>query len=83
MRQGWGFDFEWDVNVTEGVGDELNDVQAKMEQCIDGYMNATMEEERDGGVFSSTQMKKKAWDDKIAKRMQRSKARLASRRGGL
>jgi hypothetical protein len=77
QRGGWGFDFEWTLDGTE-VGDETTVVQHKMEDCIDAHVQATAEEEREGGGLSSTQVKKATKAAKIAKR----KARLAARRGG-
>lgn len=81
QRRGWGFDFEWSLDGTE-VGDETSVIQHKMEECIDAYMEATVEEELQGGGLSSTQEKKRTRDEKIAKRMAKTKARLAARRLG-
>lgn len=76
QRRGWGFDFEWTVDGTE-VGDEVTVLQHKMEECIDKYEEATVEEERDGGGISSTQEKKGIRAEKIAKRRARTKMRAA------
>lgn len=76
QRRGWGFDFEWSLDGTE-VGDETSVVQRKMEGCIDAYVEAIAEEERQGCGLSSTQEKKKSREEKIAKRMAKTKARFA------
>ncbi|THH17562.1 hypothetical protein EW146_g3285 [Bondarzewia mesenterica] len=44
-RAGWGFDLEWDVSAA-GSQDE---VQARMEECIDAYVKETGREEEEGG----------------------------------
>ncbi|KZT23669.1 P-loop containing nucleoside triphosphate hydrolase protein [Neolentinus lepideus HHB14362 ss-1] len=78
-RQGWGFDFEWTV-------DKLVDeeppamVQRKMEECIDRYVAGREDAERRGAGVSSTQEKKKARDEKIAKRMAKTRARFSGKR---
>jgi len=79
QRRGWGFDFEWSIDGTE-VGDEITVMQRKMESCIDAYLTATAEEERDGGRLSSTQEKRADRAAKIAKRLTKAKLRLAARR---
>jgi hypothetical protein len=53
-----------------------------MEDCIDAYVESTAEEERQGGGLSSTQVKKTSRAAKMAKRMAKTKARVAARRGG-
>ncbi|KII87590.1 hypothetical protein PLICRDRAFT_640798 [Plicaturopsis crispa FD-325 SS-3] len=76
-RRGWGFDFEWSVTGREGA----RETQGKMEECIDAYLEATELEEMGGGGLSGTQEKKREWEEKAQKRMARSKARLAAKRG--
>lgn len=81
QRRGWGFDFEWTLDGSE-VGDEITVLQHKMEDCIDAYAEATAKEEREGGGLSSTQEKKTNRAAKIARRISKTKARIAARRAG-
>ncbi|EPQ52106.1 P-loop containing nucleoside triphosphate hydrolase protein [Gloeophyllum trabeum ATCC 11539] len=74
-RQGWGFDFEWTVDARSGE-DAPAMVQRKMEECIERYLV----ERREGAGVSVTQEKKKAREEKIAKRMAKTRARLVGRR---
>ena len=55
-------------------------IQQKMEECIDRFEAEAKQEEEEGETVSSTQEKKKAREQLIAKRMARSKARLATRK---
>ena len=77
-RRGWGFDLEWDINDVGTPGTE-EDVQRHMERHIDEYLvNLEMEEEE----VSSTQEKKRAKAEVVAKRAAKSKAKFAARRAG-
>ncbi|EGN92858.1 hypothetical protein SERLA73DRAFT_190431 [Serpula lacrymans var. lacrymans S7.3] len=81
LRRGWGFDFEWTVDESQDSGLDLNSViQGKMEECIDASLKNTAEEERLGDRISSTQEKKRNWQEQQAKRAARSKAKLSARR---
>lgn len=80
QRRGWGFDFEWSVDHTEVTNYDDKVVQRKMEECIDAFEAESKHEEEEGETVSSTQEKKKAREQLIAKRMARSKAR-AMRKG--
>jgi mitochondrial GTPase 1 len=71
MRAGWGFDFEWSVNQGEVVS-----VQEKMEACIDSFLVSEAEDERD---VSSTQERKIAWQQKLAKRLAKNNGRRQGR----
>ena len=76
-RRGWGFDLEWDINGAGAL--ETEDVQRHMERCIDEYLvNLEMEEME----VSSTQEKKRAKEEMMAKRAAKVKAKLAARRAG-
>ena len=77
QRRGWGFDFEWSIDGSE-IGHESDVIQQKMEDCIDSCMTNTAEEERRGGGISLTQEKKKAREEKIAKRRTKMKVKVAS-----
>lgn len=77
QRRGWGFDFEWSIDGSE-IGHESDVIQQKMEECIDSYMVNTAEEEREGGSVSVTQERKKVREEKIAKRREKMKAKVAS-----
>ena len=77
-RRGWGFDLEWDINDARAPGTE-EDVQQHMERRIDEYMVDLDAEE---GEVSSTQEKKRAKEEMMAKRAAKVKAKLAARRAG-
>jgi mitochondrial GTPase 1 len=81
-RRGWGFDFEWSVEEAEAANYNTEVVQRKMEECIDAFEAEAKQEEEEGETVSSTQEKKKAREQLIAKRMAKTKARLSARRGG-
>ncbi|KAI0346678.1 P-loop containing nucleoside triphosphate hydrolase protein [Trametopsis cervina] len=78
-RRGWGFDFEWSVDHAEAANYDQTVVQRKMEECIDAFEAEAVQEEREGETVSSTQEKKKTREQLIAKRMARTKAKLAAR----
>ena len=79
-RHGWGFDLEWSVNPEEAerYGQAL--VQQKMEECLDKFEADFKQEQQDGGRISSTQLKKKARDEELARRARRVSARLGARK---
>jgi hypothetical protein len=77
-RRGWGFDLEWDIDNT-GAPETEEDVQRHMEQHIDEYLVNLETEE---GEVSSTQEKKRAKEETMAKRAAKMKAKLAARRAG-
>ncbi|ETW77993.1 hypothetical protein HETIRDRAFT_326144 [Heterobasidion irregulare TC 32-1] len=77
-RAGWSFDLEWQVDSARSE----DEVQARMEDCIDAYMRESEREEEEGGAISSTQEKKRIREAQLVKRAARSKARLAFKRGG-
>lgn len=79
IRRGWGFDFEWTVGVEDLEGGES--VEKRMGACIDTYMRMAEVQEEMGGDVSQTQEKKRAWEEKLAKRAARGRAK-ASRRSG-
>ncbi|KZT04496.1 uncharacterized protein LAESUDRAFT_297622 [Laetiporus sulphureus 93-53] len=80
-RRGWGFDFEWDVDVAEAVANRYDAaaIQRKMEECIENFEEAALEEERAGGGLSRAQGKKREKDESKAKRVAKMKAKLANR----
>ncbi|OAX42451.1 hypothetical protein K503DRAFT_733660 [Rhizopogon vinicolor AM-OR11-026] len=82
LRRGWGFDFEWAVDesmkCTGGAFESA--VQKKMEECIDESLRALSEDERSGVGISTTQERKRSWQEKLAGRAARSKAKLAARK---
>ncbi|KAA1472094.1 P-loop containing nucleoside triphosphate hydrolase protein [Dentipellis sp. KUC8613] len=80
-RAGWGFDLEWELAPGEQAADPAL-VQRKMEACIEEYVRAEESEEKEGGAVSGTQVKKREREAKMAKRMARTKARYAAKRGG-
>ena len=82
QRRGWGFDLEWTVDKADMDRYDAALIQKKMEECIDTFREAAVEEEREGGSVSSTQEKKRLREEQLAKRAKRAKARLAARRGG-
>jgi len=79
QRAGWGFDLEWDVSPTDVS--QGQSVQKKMEECIDEYTKNALQEQCEGGGISSTQEKKREHEEKVAKRMARTRARLAAKKG--
>lgn len=82
LRHGWGFDFEWTVDEsmssTGGVFESA--VQMKMEECIDESMRAASEDERSGIGISTTQERKRSWQEKQSIRAAKSKAKFAARK---
>jgi hypothetical protein len=82
LRRGWGFDFEWTVdgsmNCTGPAFESA--VQSKMEECIDESLRAASEDERSGGGISMTQERKRSWQEKLAGRAAKSKAKFAARK---
>jgi len=77
-RRGWGFDLEWNLESAGALETEAN-IQRHMERHIDEYLvNLEMEE----GEVSSTQEKKRAKEEMMAKRAAKVKAKLAARRAG-
>lgn len=83
IRRGWGFDFEWTVDVVDdvnrGKGDE--NVEEKMGACIDVYMRKAAVQEESGGDVSQTQEKKRAWEEKLARRAARNTAKMSRKSG--
>lgn len=79
-HRGWGFDFEWTVEVGEQSGSD-GKVEEKMGACIDAYMQMAAVQEEAGGDMSQTQERKRAWEDKLARRAARGKGRVAHRSG--
>ncbi|KAL4066985.1 P-loop containing nucleoside triphosphate hydrolase protein [Scleroderma yunnanense] len=80
IRQGWGFDLEWTVeNDTIPPGTE-SFVEQKMGECIDEYVKHTADYERLGGTISQTQIKKRTWEEKLAQRTAKSKAKFIARK---
>ena len=77
-RRGWGFDLEWDINHP-GVPETEEEVQQHMAQHIDEYL---VNLEKEEGEISSTQEKKRAKEEMMAKRAAKVKAKLAARRAG-
>ncbi|TFK41583.1 P-loop containing nucleoside triphosphate hydrolase protein [Crucibulum laeve] len=73
--QGWGFDFQWDVQPSELSGREL--VQQKMELSIDEYVASTDQEEHDENNVSDTQKKKQL----VMEEKKRRRERYAAKRG--
>lgn len=81
FRRGWGFDLEWSVEPSDLERYDEAMVQAKMEECIDEFERELVEEEKEGGGVSSTQLKKRVRDELLAKRAVKSKARLVAKKG--
>lgn len=79
-RHGWGFDLEWTVSPEEAERYNPAAVQRKMEECLDNFEAEAAQEEQEGGGVSSTQLKKKARDEELAKRAKRTQARLGARK---
>ncbi|KAG2139559.1 P-loop containing nucleoside triphosphate hydrolase protein [Suillus cothurnatus] len=81
LRRGWGFDFEWTVDASmNSAGDFESAVQMKMEECIDESMRAAREDERSGVGISTTQERKRSWQEKQSMRAAKSKAKFAARK---
>jgi len=55
-------------------------VEQKIGECIDEYMKRTADYERLGGTISQTQLKKRTWEEKLAQRAAKSKAKAIARR---
>ncbi|KAI0052093.1 P-loop containing nucleoside triphosphate hydrolase protein [Auriscalpium vulgare] len=79
QRAGWGFDLEWEVAPAGGAS--VGAIQAHMEACIDTYVQDAEREASEGGGVSSTQVKKREREEKMAKRAARTQARLAAKKG--
>lgn len=81
-RRGWGFDLEWSMASHEAVPPPHTEsfVEQKMGECIDEYLERTADYERLGGTISETQLKKRTWEEKLAQRAARSKAKAIARR---
>ncbi|KAF9219523.1 hypothetical protein BS17DRAFT_804390 [Gyrodon lividus] len=80
IRRGWGFDFEWTSDPFAPTSADSGTVEQKMGECIDACMKMAEEQERLGGDVSQTQEKKRAWQEKQAKRAAKNKAKLAGRK---
>ena len=81
IRRGWGFDFEWTVDAASSDSEEKENVEEKMGACIDTYMTMAEVQEELGGDVSQTQEKKRAWEEKLAKRAAKSRARVSRKSG--
>ena len=81
-RRGWGFDFEWTVEPAEIPRYNGAIIEQKMSQCIEAFEADAEQEEKEGGGLSSTQVKKRARDELLAKRAAKTAARLQRQRGG-
>lgn len=79
-RHGWGFDLEWSVSPDEAQRYDENVIQRKMEECLEGFDAEAAQEEQEGGKVSSTQVKKKAREEELARRAKRTTARLSVRK---
>ncbi|PFH49878.1 hypothetical protein AMATHDRAFT_146599 [Amanita thiersii Skay4041] len=80
MVQGWGFDFEWGLSHEEMASEEYVRtpgvvVQRKMEGCIERFLEMREREEREGGVVSRTQMKKREVERVKARREEKRRER--------
>lgn len=80
-RHGWGFDLEWTVSQEEAAQYDEATVQRKMEECMENFEAESLREEQEGGGVSSTQLKKKAREEELARRARRISARLSARKG--
>ncbi|KAG1736080.1 P-loop containing nucleoside triphosphate hydrolase protein [Suillus paluster] len=82
LRRGWGFDFEWTVDESMNCTGKAFEsaVQIKMEECIDESVRAADEDERSGVGISTTQERKRGWQEKQARRAAKSKAKWAARK---
>jgi len=83
--QGWGFDFEWRVHpeelaLTSGTTPERV-IQAKMEECVDAYLETTAREDREELNVSPTQMKKQmVMEEKLKRKLKQAKRLARSQR---
>ncbi|KAG2008681.1 hypothetical protein CC2G_014085 [Coprinopsis cinerea AmutBmut pab1-1] len=62
LVEGWGFDFQWECRADELERRRQEPdafFEAKMEQCIDDYLDMTSREEREEKNVSPTQVKKR------------------------
>ncbi|KAI6168377.1 P-loop containing nucleoside triphosphate hydrolase protein [Pisolithus thermaeus] len=83
VRRGWGFDLEWSVEKSDSVPPVAASVlEHRMGECIDEFMERTREYERQGGTVSETQLKKRTWEEKLARRAAKSKAKFIARKKG-
>lgn len=77
--QGWGFDFQWDLQPQEvtslqGGMDPSTLVQDKMERCIQDYVEMTDRQESEENNLSQTQVKKRqVFEEKLKRRMKRER----------
>ncbi|KIK95573.1 hypothetical protein PAXRUDRAFT_140385 [Paxillus rubicundulus Ve08.2h10] len=78
LRRGWGFDFEW---TADPASVDSSTVEQKMGECIDACVRTAEEHERAGGGVSQTQEKKRAREEKLAKRAAKNKAKFIGRKG--
>jgi len=79
-RVGWGFDFEWDVPVSQGSEALLSvsnatKIQSHMEDRIEAHAQELEAEKSEGDDVSSTQEKKKFKEEKLARQKARSRER--------
>ena len=81
IRRGWGFDFEWTVDVASSDSEGKENVEEKMGECIDAYIRMGEVREEFGEDVSQTQEKKRAWEEKLAKRAVKSRARVSRKSG--
>jgi len=81
IRRGWGFDFEWTVDVASSDSEGKENVEEKMGACIDAYIRMGEVREEFGEDVSQTQEKKRAWEEKLAKRAVKSRARVSRKSG--
>lgn len=82
-RRGWGFDLEWSVEKSDSVPTvAASALEHRMGECIDEFMERTREYERQGGTVSETQVKKRTWEEKLARRAAKSKAKFIARKKG-
>lgn len=83
VRRGWGFDLEWSVEKNDSVPTVAASVlEHRMGECIDEFMERAREYERQGGTVSETQVKKRTWEEKLARRAAKSKAKFIARKKG-
>lgn len=82
-RRGWGFDLEWSVANSDSVPTvAASALEQRMGECIDEFLERTREYERQGGTVSETQVKKRTWEEKLARRAAKSKAKFIARKKG-
>jgi len=77
-RAGWGFDFEWDLSISQCPAAPPSDldvpqVQSYMEERIEAHVRELEEEKRGGHHISSTQEKKKAREERMVRRRVRGR----------